>query len=131
MHKTEDSMAKHAPSQLKTRGKRLWKELLFEYEEADLAPTVAEYELMERFCVLADVCDILEHAIATQPLTVDTKANGPILNRAIEAHRQTLGQMARIAKQLELPEDREDQADKPNASQRAVHAASVRWFKNA
>jgi len=124
-----DKRIPRAPSTLEERGKRLWKGILTEYKDRGYVPEVADLELIERACVLADIADRLEAEIRSNPLMTDTRANGIVVSRAVEQHRQSVAQIQRLLKQLALPDDEDEDVayDASAKSRRGLHAASQRW----
>ena len=112
-----------APVRLKAGGQRLWSEVAGAF---DLRPD--ELRLLGDACQTIDLVDRLEDAVAEAPLVVDgsrgQEAPHPLIAE-LRAHRIVL---ARLLKQLNLPDEAElGGRRRAQRSTSARAAANVRW----
>lgn len=109
------------PSDLAAAGRRLWREIVAEYE---LSP--AEMAILREACRTADECERIRIALAAaEPTTLGStgqERGNPLLGEA-RRHRE---QLSRLISALALPKDSEQVGLTP-ASRRAQHAAQTRW----
>jgi len=89
-----------APSGLSAAGKKLWKKAVREVADAGLILTVNEEEWLASACKLTDQLEVLQAAMAEQPLWVRGSQGQPVPNgmlAEIRSHHHLIAQLlARI-----------------------------------
>jgi len=114
------------PRNLGAAGRALWKEVAAKFE---LDPDDAA--LLEQACRTADELDTLSAAARTADPMVEGSKRQPVVNPVYEEVRRHRVVLARLLKDLALPEDEAD--SKPRDAQaawrsaRARKAAETRW----
>lgn len=114
-----------APKGLALEGRRLWRDVLKEF---DLGP--AELRILEDACREVDLIDMIEAELAGADLVVTGSQGQPVahpLAQEIRLHRAVLRQLLGA---LRLPEEEDDSWSGLSTSERGRKAAMARWKKH-
>lgn len=110
-----------APKELRPRGRKFWNSVLQQFElDAD------ELELLRETCRTLDDLDALKRAVDAAGSMVKGSEGQDRLHPAYGEMRSARLVLARLLKQLDLPEDM-DQQRSTAASESARNAAQQRW----
>ena len=116
------STSTRAPSGLGPRGRRLWRQVLRDFE-----PNLSEIELLTEAARTVDRCEVLETALRDQPLTT-AGSRGQVVSHPLLAELRAERQLlSRLLGQLAIPEPEAGDWDGLTASQRSRRAARIRW----
>lgn len=111
------------PRNLKAKGARFWTQTVADYEL-----TAGELLILEDACREVDVITRLEDAMAKGDLTVQGSMGQPVANPLLGELRQHRALLARLLKQLDLPQEDEDATSGAgDRSTSAREAARARW----
>jgi phage terminase small subunit len=114
------------PSDLRTAGKRLWREVQAAFEPVDKTLDVRQTAILRLCCKQADDVAALERALKGKPLTVQTASGGEKINPLHAALQVARRAQMRYLLQLELTAP---PAGPLARSVRAQKAAQLRWQK--
>jgi hypothetical protein len=108
-----------APTTLGAAGRALWAAVVAGLEFAS-----HELSILELAARQADDLALIEAAIAEHGAVVTGSKGQPVLNGAMQEARQARASIARLIKQLDIPDE-----DKPerSPSEAGRHAAQARW----
>lgn len=121
------SKAPKAPAGLGTRGRRLWRQVVADYELS-----VADVELLTEACRCADDAERLALELADQPVLVVGSAGQPRANPLAKELRDTRNLLGQLLGRLDFPaDDSGNEWDGLTASHRARKAARARWSRGA
>ena len=111
---------KPAPRTLGPRGKRLWRDILAEYELTD-----AELAILLEACRTADLVERLDAAIAGSDLTIPGSRGQVIVHPVAQELRQQRDLLSRLIMRLALPAEDDDGAA---AARLGRAGAAARWY---
>lgn len=111
-----------APTGLGAAGRRLWRQVIVEFEGPP-----HELALLALACHQADDVAALEAVLVADGLVVEGSQGQPRLNGAVTEVRQGRLALAKLLDQLALPVDEEEMVGRSPTSRKASKAARARW----
>lgn len=110
------------PAGLAARGRRFWRESVKVFDFSD-----GEQELLLEACRTLDRLDALDVLVGEQGMTTEGSTGQTVLHPAVGEARQQRLVLARLIRQLDLPDEGEQPAPRTGASEQARYAAQQRW----
>lgn len=121
----EKAITPRAPASLRAAGRRLWREVVRDFE---LSPV--ELERLRLASAQLDLVGALEQELADGGLVSVGSKGQPRLSGAVAELNRARALASRLIADLGLPgAGEEDQNSRSPASRRAQHAANARWVR--
>jgi hypothetical protein len=114
---------KTVPKDLEARGRRLWRDVLREYELSD-----PELAVLLEACRTADLLERLAAELAAAELTAAGSRGQVIVHPIAGELRQQRDLLARLLARLALPSEGEDDGAAAAAARFGRQGAAARWY---